>query len=280
MTTILVKKRSTWEQYQRNREAFGKMTASSVVRLKQSHERHTASVEAVTEALEGLQTKVWLVEGADIKFSTSPGDTVICVGGDGTFLSSSHAVGADVGIIGFNSDPMFSRGRFCVGVPADQDELRGLLKRVITHRAKSTLIPRMTVQVDDTVVSNRVLNEVLFSHSCPAAMTRFNLGQKRVASSGVWIGTGAGSTGALRSAGGKVFALTNPHLQAIVREPCEEEKKGHISLVQDEFKLTSKTADATIFMDGAFLRHPVGFDQVLRCYPSSEPLMMLGPVPK
>lgn len=280
MTTILVKKRSTWEQYQRNREAFGRMTSASVSRLKASHERHAESVRVVSEALEKVEGRVWVVEGADIQFSTSPGDTVICVGGDGTFLSSSHAVGEYVGIIGFNSDPKFSRGRFCVGVPTDSGDLQSLLKRVVSHRAKSTLVPRMTVQVDDTIVSNQVLNEILFSHSCPAAMTRFELGSKRVASSGIWIGTGAGSTGALRSAGGKVFALTNPNLQAIVREPCEENKKGHISLVQTSFKFTSKTADGTIYMDGAFLRHPVGFDQVIRCYTSSEPLMMLGPVPK
>lgn len=278
MTVILVKKRSTWEQYQQHREAFGSITGTSLKRMKDSHDRHTNTVDFVTEALQTLHVTPWVVEGADTLFKAMPGDTVLTVGGDGTFLSASHNISAEVGIMGINSDPELSRGRFCIKLTRVNAE-RELRKVIGRKRRKNYMVPRLKVSIDGHVVAERILNEALYSATCPAAMTRVAHGKDRYACSGLWIGTAAGSTGAIRSAGGKVLPLRSPLLQTIVREPCELEDTGHIVLCKKRFEFVSKTADSTLYFDGPFLRVPVGFDQVMVFEPSDEPLRMVGPIP-
>lgn len=51
--------------------------------------------------------------------------------------------------------------------------------------AKTSTVSRMSVEVDGLEVSKRVLNEALFSHSCPAAMTRMVFEAKRYDCSGL-----------------------------------------------------------------------------------------------
>jgi NAD+ kinase len=273
MTTILVTKRSVWEQYNRERELFGNISKASLKRMHDSHLRHRRMVDEVAGELKRLKIKYWLVEGADISFKTQPGDEVVCVGGDGTVLSSSHNCGPGVDLMAINSDPLLSKGRLCNAIFAD-------VRHILDKKRKVTLIPRMQVEVDGQVVSKRVLNEALFSHTCPAAMTRFSEGKTRYACSGMWVGTGAGSTGAIKSAGGEVLPIGSKLLQAVIREPFDHPDGKTISTVDHKFKFTSKTADATLYLDGPFLRVPVGFDQTMRFTQSPEPLRMIGPEPQ
>jgi NAD+ kinase len=134
MTVILVKKRSTWEQYHANRDVFGEVESASLMRMKESHDRHTSNVHIVLEALQALKVRPWIVDGAEIAFATAPGDTVFTVGGDGTFLSASHNVGPNVGIMGINSDPVLSCGRFCHVLHAGS--VKRALKKVLKKRPK------------------------------------------------------------------------------------------------------------------------------------------------
>jgi NAD+ kinase len=279
MTVILVRKRSAWEQYIGTAGRFGDVpNAESLKRMKDSHDRHTTTFDFIVEALYKLGIKPWVLEGAETLFKATPGDTVLTVGGDGTFLSASHSIGPDVGIMGINSDPKLSRGRFCnVLYPTNATEV--LKKVVVWKRRREYLVPRMQVSIDGRVVARRILNEALYSATCPAAMTRVAHGKDRYACSGLWIGTAAGSTGAIKSAGGKVFPLRSPLLQTIVREPCEHKFTGHIVLCKKRFDFVSKTADSTLYFDGPFLRVPVGFDQRMTFEPSDEPLAMVGPIP-
>ena len=135
--------------------------------------------------------------------------------------------------------------------------------------------------LDKQGVSRRVLNEALFSHTCPAAMTRVAPpGKLRYNCSGLWVGTGAGSTGAIRSSGGKVLPIRSKMLQTVVREVCSESETGSLVWVNDKFTFTSLTPDATLYLDGPFLRVPVGFEQVMRFEVSDEPLPMVGSIPR
>lgn len=277
--TILVKKRSSWEQYLRNKEAFGDIDDASLQRIQESHLRHLQTVSLVEETLASLGITPWVVEGAEKRFDASPGYSVLAVGGDGTFLSASHNIGSETGIMGINSDPEFSRGRFCTVLTPET--AKDVLKKALCRKKpKKTYIPRMAVLVDGHKVASRILNEALFSHTCPAAMTRVVHGTTRYACSGLWVGTGAGSTGAIKSAGGKVLPLRSPLIQMVVREPCGMEQVGCISLCKRKVVLRSKTQDGTLYFDGPFRRAPVRFDQTMEFVNSCEPLMILGPVPE
>lgn len=274
MTVILVKKKSAWEQYHLNREDFGSIEDSSRTRLKESHDRHARSIDFVLQGLKDLAINPWVVEGSGTSFKAKPSDLVVTVGGDGTFLAASHNIGPQTHILGVNSDPVLSRGRFC-SILQRPELARRAINKALT-RPKITKVIRMEVLVDNCVVANRVLNEALFSHSNPAAMTRVAYGKIRYACSGLWIGTGAGSTGAIKSAGGKVRSVKARHLQTIVREPCGDEHKANfIGFERASFEFVSKISDATLYLDGPFLRVPVGFDQRMEFRVSEDYLSMV-----
>jgi NAD+ kinase len=277
---ILVKKQSTWEQYLLNPDQFGKLSPVSRLRMEGSHERHMRIVNLTLTVLHELKVKPWVVEGAGQRFKAGHGDLVITVGGDGTVLSASHNIGPKAFLFAINSDPVFSKGRFCQ-VFEKKHLLSKALQKALSDNRKVTLIPRMSVTVGKQVVSRRVLNEALFSHTCPAAMTRIAPpGKIRYACSGLWVGTGAGSTGAIRSSGGKVLPLLSKQLQTVLREVCSETETGSLVWLGDKFTFTSLTTDATLYLDGPFLRVPVGFEQVMRFELSDEPLGMVSTVQK
>lgn len=270
MTLILFTKRSTWEQYHMDPDMGGSIDKRALTRLYTSHLLHRAVVDEVQHTLKFLKLKFWCINGAEIAFTTKPGDQVICVGGDGTVLSASHHCGAGVTLMGINSNPQSSFGKLCNSKVAD-------IERALAKKSRVTEVPRMQVSVSGQVVHRRVLNDALFSDSCPAAMTRFTEGQTRYACSGMWIGTGAGSTGALKSAGGKVMSIRSHQLQTVIREPFNHNATRALKMLRPKFTFVSKTVDATLFLDGSFLRVPVGFDQAMEFTLSPEPLLMVGP---
>jgi NAD+ kinase len=270
VTVILVTKRTVLEQLGSELDGLDRQ---SLAKMRASHDAHHKTLRAIQDELDRLKIRAWLVEGAEIEFVARPGDTVVCCGGDGTVLSASHRCGPGVRLMAINSDSERSKGRFCT---AQIEDLEGLQY----NNPLITLIHRMAVTVDGQTVSHRVLNEALFSHSCPAAMTRVQIDHDLYRCSGVWVGTSAGSTGALKSAGAEVLAITDPTLQAVVREPFEPDlgQKIRFYTRSGGFHLVNKTSDATLYLDGPFLRVPVHFDQEVRCSESPEPLEMLGPV--
>lgn len=276
MTVILVTKRTVLDQLGSDVDS---MDPTSLAKLRASHDAHHRTLEVVQHELARLGIKPWVVEGADVNFAASPGDTVVCCGGDGTVLSASHRCGPGVRLMAINSDPERSKGRFCGSTVLD-------LVRLTFDSNFVFEIPRMSVSVDGEVINQRVLNEVLFSHSCPAAMTRCQIEGDLYRCSGVWVGTSAGSTGALKSAGAEVLRITDPTIQAVVREPFEPALSQKVkfyarrdsSSSRWSIKLVNKTNDATLYLDGPFLRVPVRFDQEIRCSQSPEPLEMIGHV--
>lgn len=257
MKVIVVVKKSTWEQYHQNSGAFGRMNPSSLKRARSSHDRQEKSAQVVYKTLEGLGIKPWIVSGAETAFNAENADLVIALGGDGTLLSASHHVGSKPPLLGINSDPVFSRGHFCAATAANAGPaIMSALKK-----PKIKKVTRLEIKIGKVLVSKRVLNEALFSHTCPAAMTRLTLGKDRFACSGVWIGTGAGSTGAIASAGGTILDPTSRWLQAVIREHCGAKPGKSPTFLHSNFVLTSKTPDATLYLDGPFLRVPVSYDE-------------------
>jgi len=276
MKVILITKRSTWDQYHLSPGAFGRLGKESLKRAKASHFWQERSLETVMGVFNRkLGIKPWVITGPETGFDSSDADLVVTLGGDGTLLSASHHVGRNIPLLGVNSDPVFSVGHFCGAVSGSIEKVllrmwgKSTLPRTPFGEAlrMTTKVTRMEILVGNKVISKRVLNEALFSHTCPAAMTRLKIGGERYDCSGVWIGTGAGSTGAIVSAGGKVLAPTSKRLQAVIREHCQARTlAGELVPVTkpifgEVLTLVSQTPDATLYLDGPFLRVPVGYDQ-------------------
>lgn len=253
----------------------------TVANWNDAHREHMRTLEHVEEVLARSGVSVALHHGAHTRFSTGTAALVITVGGDGTLLGASHHVmGAPV--LGVNSSPKHSVGYFC---SARLDNFERMLRRALDGSLPKVKLTRMAVVHNGRVVSKRVLNEALYSHASPAATSRYilSLGRSREEqrSSGFWIGTAAGSTGALRSAGGRVLPLGSEKLELVVREPytvsgfpCRIErsivKAGATVCVQ------SKMHDAAMFLDGPYKRLAVRLGDVVEFTASDEPLVLLG----
>jgi NAD+ kinase len=253
----------------------------AVSTLLRAHEDHEATVEETRRVLREAKVTAVFRRRSDPR-SQQQFDLVLTVGGDGTLLSASHMVARGCPVLAINSAPRDSVGYFCAGT---RTELAALLDDALSGRLSETRLTRMRVLVDDEIISSRVLNDVLFSHSCPAATTRYAIrlrGHEEVhKSSGVWVGTPAGSTAALRSAGGRVQPITSKRLQFVVREPYaaaarhEELLKGFIA-PDEHLDIQSHIRSGHLYIDGPHMKREIEIGSTLRMERSDQSLSLLG----
>ena len=96
-------------------------------------------------------------------------------------------------------------------------------------------------------------------------------------SSGLWISTATGSSGAIWSAGGKLMAVESKKIQYLPRELFRWEKeryrlKGGIVDLEKPMVISSMMRDGVIYVDGAHFRIPFGFGNVAYISRSPQPL--------
>lgn len=283
---LVIYKKSALQVYvhERKNERIGRLLKDKhpvVSRLARAHDAHKSALVAAQNVLRKLSAH------AEFRFRSDPGrsdsfDLVVTLGGDGTLLWASHIVGKDHPIVAINTAPKDSVGFFCAGTRAD---IADLLRDALTGKLRSTQLSRMRVDVDGDVKSSRVLNDALFCHESPASTSRYLIRHagKRVEhkSSGVWVGPSAGSTAALRSAGGRVLPATSKLLQFVVREPYSPTGDAVAldhGLVKDgaSLELTSKMRAGRLYLDGSHLAHVIEMGSVIRFKRSHEPLTLLG----
>lgn len=271
----------------------------TVQRMAGAHAQHEACLEELKTALTdlGCEAKMVMAAALDefkVVIDPRPGnnvippsrrpDLVVTVGGDGTLLAASHAIGADTPILAINSAPQYSVGFFCGG---QLGNVRETLARALGNELPVAKLTRMKVEKDDVLLTTRVLNEVLLCCASPAATTRYILEHRGVVeeqkSSGIWIGPAAGSTAAQRSAGGRVLPLTSEKLQFVVREPYTpvgQVLRAPRGLVArgESLSVRAKMSDGRVFVDGPHEVHTVTIGDHLRFSASDEPLTLLGVV--
>ena len=229
--------------------------------------------------LDKVRARVLVVRGAQAVFDPADASLVVVVGGDGTLLAASHSV-SSVPVLGVNSAPRHSVGFFCA---ARRGTFEAMLNEALEEKLASVTLTRMAVLVNGRVRSRRVLNEALFCHSEPAATSRYVLkfGRKREEqrSSGFWIGPAAGSTGAIRSAGGRVLPFGSTKLQLVVREPMFGRPLALQRVLVDagqSIHAHSKMDAAALYLDGPYRELPVQLGDEVTFRASDEPLELLG----
>lgn len=283
---LVIYKKSAYQIYVRERRHahIQQLVAAGdrgALRLLRAHHDHLDALETARDTLSEL--------GVDAKFRhRSDGthaqnvDLVVTLGGDGTLLWASRLVGSNTPIVAINTAPKDSVGYFCAGT---KHVLGEVLSAALRGKLATTTLTRMQVSKDGEVLSQRVLNDALYCHVCPASTSRYELRMGRVRdeqkSSGVWIGPAAGSSAAQRSAGGKLLPIESEQLQYVVREPYEINgtryslKKGLIAPGKS-LRLQSHMRAGRLYLDGPHTVHPVEMAAVLEFTQSSEPLQLLG----
>lgn len=229
---------------------------SGLKNLRRSHDVHYRTLARVKAALKrrGLDLK-GLARGR--VFDGRKFNLVISVGGDGTFLDAARHLDSTP-ILGVNSAPGHSVGRFCFAYPSSFERM---LDPFLERRSKLKKIERMEVRVNGKLWKYPVLNEILVSHAVPAAMSRYTLkcGRRNESqrSSGLWISTAAGSTGAFKSSGGKVAPLFSKRFQYMPRELFEGHgakhrlKGGLLPLNLKAVEVRSQMRGGRLYLDGA-----------------------------
>lgn len=262
-------KRTTYERYAATQDpSLTRLIESgdvSVSSLLQSHEAHYRSLTTVLAHLDEVGVAYDAVYRGDVD-DVDGHDLVLSVGGDGTVLDLSHKV-TQQPMLAINSDPNMSFGYFCAGTAGEFPEL---LDHTLTGEWEPIQLFRFGVCVDGVRVGPPILNDILVAHENPAAVTSYvvHVGEadpEPQKSSGIWISTPAGSTAAIRSAGGYVLPLDSQKIQYLVREPCPptvglyRHTKG-IRNPRDTFAVISKMPQGRVYLDGPHKdeRLPVG----------------------
>lgn len=247
--------------------------------LLSSHEENSKAIASVVEACRKLGHDFYMLPRSITTLQPDT-DLVISVGGDGTFLDAQALIKKDVPLLGVNSDPVRSHGHYCA---ANKDSILKVLEQLHLPSDRKTFgmpdvipVQRLQVSINGEVVCSRILNEILYCHPSPAAVSTYLLNDERQKSSGVWVSTASGSSGALFSAGGKKMHWSDSRLQYKVREPFMPETKfknlsGYIE-PDESLSFVSLMREGMVFTDGHRLMLPFLMGDVISINLSPDPL--------
>jgi NAD+ kinase len=283
---LVVYKKSTYQRYVgKAQERLEELIAHSditVEGLLREHEIHQETLKRARTALRQLGARAVLRYRPEPLPEEGAWDLIVTLGGDGTLLWASHLADSSTPMLAINSAPDTSVGYFCAG---DGHNVGDVFADALAGRLRSSRLARMRVDVGERLISTRVLNDALYCHESPAATSRYILEhagvQERQMSSGVWVGPAAGSTAALRSAGGRVLPIGSQKIQFVVREPYRgvdnkyELEKGFVP-PGEALEIRSRMTKGRIFLDGTQKVHAVYIGDRIRMMLSDEPLTLLG----
>lgn len=253
----------------------------AVAGLRRAHREHERTVAEARRVLRALGARATFRQRS-ARGSVAGFDLVVTLGGDGTLLWASHAVGTACPVIAINSAPKDSVGYFC---GANRASLGDALEAALAGKLRETKLTRMCVEIDGQECSTRVLNDALFCHLSPAATSRYALAfrgrREEHKSSGVWIATPAGSSAAIRSAGGRLLAVGSSQLQFVVREPYTVGKPRYRVLKGvwgegEQLRIQNHMRTGRLYLDGPHVWKAVEIGSWLRFSRSHEPLSLLG----
>jgi NAD+ kinase len=278
---LLVYKKSAFSIYfehpQSSFKKRGKLP-QEIARFEETHRKHFECLRLVEHVLKrsGLSYHK-ICRGRPIDYTRF--DLIITVGGDGTFLEAARSVKKQA-ILGVNSDPSWSVGRFCC---ADANTFEGILKKYLSRSASVKKFARIELQVRKHVIP--VLNDILVCHHNPAAMSRYYLSigttKEEQKSSGIWIATAAGSSGGIKSAGGRQLPAVSDKIQYRPRELYRGnggrsyKLKGGVLPSSAKITATSLIREGFVFVDGSHVSFPFDFGETIRVARSAHPLKVV-----
>jgi len=258
---LVLYKRSAYKIYFLEKRSALRNSRNTIVldearKFKAAHDSHYETLHSVAKVL--LTNGVRFTEcyrGRRVNYNDY--DMIITIGGDGTFLEASKHIKKQV-LLGVNSAPNYSVGRFCI---AHLGNFEPIIKNLQSGKYKIIDLHRMRLKVSKYRKKYDVLNDILICHQNPAFLCRYYLRygglKEEQRSSGVWVSTPAGSSGAIKSAGGQVIPIEKKELQYLPRELYRAKRKidyrlkGGIIKPRQKMTVTSLMRKGMIYLDGA-----------------------------
>jgi NAD+ kinase len=281
ITVVYKRSRFTYAQENGTKEEQKKLEDHSdpiIKNLFRAHENNLFCISKIESVLRDLRLEYSLLCRSDLTSKEVNNRFIICVGGDGTLLDTSHYC-ADSPVLGVNSDPNNSIGALCA---ANADNILSTLEAILKGEMVPMPVTRLSIRINGKLRLYRPLNDVLFCHENPAAMSRYYLEHSGAIeshrSSGIWVSTGAGSTGGIFSSGANAFAIDDNRAIFRVREPYWTDQKipklldGDIS--KEALKITSNMSNGKLFIDGPHKSIRILLGQEVEISLSKEPLWL------
>ena len=268
---------SFWSNYPENTA----LTIAECSRIERVHKQHYESLGKIQSILTQQGIPFHAIErGSQLAHHSY--DLIISVGGDGTFIDAARKATHQL-ILGINSVPTDSVGALCtVNISEAEELILSIIKGTFFSRK---LLQRLTLKLNSIEQSLLVLNDILLVHQCPASMSRYwiQIGtiEEEHHGSGLWISTATGSTGAIRSAGGKPMSLESKKIQYLPRElfyRFEQKYRltGGIIEPQSPIIIGSMMFQGVIYVDGAHVSFPFPLGSKLEISTSSQPLHVIS----
>lgn len=249
-------------------------------RFQKAHREHFETLKAVERILRNYGIR-YTKRARGQNISYDPYTLVITIGGDGTFLEAARHVQNQL-MLGVNSAPSFSVGKLCI---ATKTNFEKIIQKI--RRCSFRVAPWQRLRVE--LAGHRpvdCLNDILICHQNPAAVSRYYLQMRGVReeqrSSGLWIATPAGSSGAIRSAGGKVLKATEKKMQYMPRELYDGFRpryrlRGGVLPERTAITVTSLMPNGMIFVDGTHSPLKFPFHAALKVFLSLNPIKAIQP---
>lgn len=207
---------------------------------------------------------------------------ILTIGGDGTFLRTSH-YNQSVPQLGLNALPLKKEGFFArTTIP----HLERDIGRIRKGDYSIINLSRLVAKINGKEVLCRALNEFYVGPDKAYDLFNYTLdvsGESEFQrSSGLLIGTAAGSYGWLKSAGGEEMPLESSEMQLLVREPYHRSlypapkilKKIISGSEAVKVKITSNTG--LLIADSVGKEHMTFKDDVIEITKSDVPLKLVS----
>lgn len=147
-------------------------------------------------------------------------DLVITLGGDGTFLRTSHFVYDKTPVLGLNPSPQTKEGFFTCSI---LKSFTNDFDKLVLGEFKIIPLIRLQAKINGKNIKDLAMNEFYFGRKTGFHMSKYELkfGKKTEIqkSSGVLVGTPQGTHSWIGSAGGIFMPIDSKKFQYIVREP-------------------------------------------------------------
>ncbi|MCP4849539.1 MAG: hypothetical protein GY899_16495 [Verrucomicrobiaceae bacterium] len=258
MKVLVVYKKSAWELFSSSEDPnvalFMENSGRDTQFFEDSHRIQKTSAETVKSSLLASGAEIKMLYRSELSEEVTKGiDLAVTIGGDGTFLETSHFIDDQTPIIGVNSDPSRSVGFLSACNGSEFPEIfAGLndLPRLNLTRARATINGNLT--------GPPILNDILFSSPNPAATTRYRIGERSFRNSGCLVSTASGSTAWIFQEGCSPLPLEDNRLQCYHRGT-----RGSSPEVIDSLMLNSLTRKGRLYIDGEHLSFPLSIGQTL-----------------
>ncbi|MBR9705598.1 hypothetical protein GOV14_01045 [Candidatus Pacearchaeota archaeon] len=207
-------------------------------------------------------------------------DLVVTIGGDGTFIRTTHFMRGDTPILGINSEPEFSEGAL-TSIKNDQVHELG---NFLTGNYKVLKRPRARVLHNGKIIQELALNEVYVGTKDQFHTSRYilehNGKEEEHRSSGALVVTGSGSSAWYKSAGGTPFPAHEKKLKLLVREPFQS-RIFNPEMIESEIeegkkiKFTSKRSYGGVVAIDSYATYDFNNGDIIEIRISSQPLCVI-----